>query len=455
MMLDFVFWVALGLFIVTISLLTLNPIFGIPLLFISKPVIDATFERPVLFDLRLTELTGVLVPVLVCLHMVLGKREASFGRMPHKYLWLLYVANVFFFSSLIAYQQDLRSGANVFFRHVNGFVGFFMVQAFFLPPARRVWLFRSLIVAGLFPVGVGVFQMVTGATWRVQQTEGVIRNIGLWHDAVNIRQYMLQTLLVLLLYSAVYAGPRVWKQLGLIAYMAATVMVMIKAFSKAGFATLALWSGCWGLLFRKYAVLWIPTITIVLLGGLWAADVIGNVLQMFHKEIGFFQGEVSGTRTFAGRWYAWQEMMEEWQGYEWFSKVFGSGRVATGAHNDYLQLLFHGGFVGLLCYVGLLGTLGVKVFLNLRQDLTPMNLIACMAFLMWMVDTIGLVPSAYPGYQWFVWGMVGLSLRLHAENRLEAAPNPVIALSEESSRSVLAPEGLPLQPARKYPLLSP
>jgi hypothetical protein len=30
---------------------------------------------------------------------------------------------------------------------------------------------------------------------------------------------------------------------------------------------------------------------------------------------------------------------------------------------------------------------------------------------MWMVDSIGLVPSAYPGYQWFVWGIIGICLR--------------------------------------------
>ena len=356
---------------------------------------------------------------------------------------------------LIVFQDGLRPGANVFFRHLNGLVGFYMVQAFFLPPQRRPWLFRSLIVAGLFPVGVGLFQLATGVTWKVEHSEGILRNIGIWHDAVNIRQYMLQTLLVLFLYGAVYTERQVWKKLGLFVYMIGTIMVCIKAFSKSGFATLILWTGCWGLLFRKYAVLLIPMLGILLFGGLLAADLLGSVLQVFQKEIGFLQGDISGTRTFAGRWHSWQALMAEWQTYDWFQKLFGSGRVAIGAHNDYLQLLFHGGFLGLFCYVMLLGTIGTKLFLNLRQALTPMNMAAGMAYLMWMVDTIGLVPSAYPGFQWFVWGLVGLSLRLHASEELSNDSSQTEASDWERQMSNSSDKGKLKESQRKFPLLIP
>lgn len=454
-MIEMLFPIAVFLFMLTIGLLAINPAFGIPLLFISKPFIDTTFERPVLFDLRLTELIGVLVPLLIVGHMIFASREESVNRMPLKEVWLIYVANVFFFSALIAYQQDLRSGANVFFRHVNGLVGFYMLQAFFLHPSRRIWLFRGLLVAGLFPVAVGLFQMATGVTWRVEHSEGVLRNIGLWHDAVNIRQYMLQTFLVLLVYGAVYTGRQVWKQIGAVVYAVATLFVCIRAFSKSGLATLALWVGCWGLLFRTYAVLFIPTMGVLLFVGLWLTDALENVLQVFQKEIGFIQGDVAGTRTFAGRWHSWQALLAEWQDYSWFQKVFGSGHVAIGAHNDYLQLLFHGGFLGLLCYVGLLATIGCKLFINLRHALTPLNMAACMAFLMWMVDTIGLVPSAYPAYQWFVWGMVGLGMRVHAVQIARPLERQDVGEHPERVTSSLVLAGGSAGSSRKYPLLLP
>jgi hypothetical protein len=34
-----------------------------------------------------------------------------------------------------------------------------------------------------------------------------------------------------------------------------------------------------------------------------------------------------------------------------------------------------------------------------------------MVFAMWLVDAIGLVPSLYSGYQWFVWGVIGIAVR--------------------------------------------
>jgi hypothetical protein len=52
---------------------------------------------------------------------------------------------------------------------------------------------------------------------------------------------------------------------------------------------------------------------------------------------------------------------------------------------------------------------------------------ALMVYTMYLIDTIGLVPSVYPGYQWFVWGIIGLSLRRAAEERrlpLAAASQP-------------------------------
>jgi O-antigen ligase len=454
-MTEILLYAAVGLFAVTVVGLAVNPIYGIPLLFISKPIIDTTFAMPLVFGFKLTELIAVAVPLVILAHMIMGSSDRSLGHLPFKFLWLPYVAYILLFSMFIAYNQDLREGASVFFRYLNGFIGFYMLQAFFLSDERRKWLFRSLIAAGLFPVGVGLFQLVTGVAWRVEQSEGVLRNIGLWHDAVNIRQYTLQTLLALLLYSAVYVGARVWRQCAMLLYIVATIMVCIKAYSKAGLAILGLWTGCWGLLFRKYAVVLIPVMSVLLLGGLWVADLLNNVLQVFQKEIGFVSGDIAGTRTFAGRWFSWQLMLNEWQRYDWFMKLFGSGKVATGAHNDYLQMLFHGGIVGLSFYVALLGTIGMKLMINLRQALSPMNLVAFMAFLMWMVDTIGLVPSAYPGYQWFVWGLIGLSLRLHATAPQGVGTQQAGVPVTEPLPELLSLAGSPLGSTKKFPLLSP
>jgi hypothetical protein len=30
---------------------------------------------------------------------------------------------------------------------------------------------------------------------------------------------------------------------------------------------------------------------------------------------------------------------------------------------------------------------------------------------MWIIDSMGLTPSVYPAYQWYVWGFIGLALK--------------------------------------------
>jgi hypothetical protein len=73
---------------------------------------------------------------------------------------------------------------------------------------------------------------------------------------------------------------------------------------------------------------------------------------------------------------------------------------------------------------------------------------------MWLVDAIGLVPSSYPGYQWFVWGFIGLSLRLREEaGRAAERPDP----SRDAAVSRGIPGGFAMPPAltaeRRFPSL--
>ncbi|MEW6247779.1 MAG: hypothetical protein AB1555_13865 [Nitrospirota bacterium] len=453
-----ILYAATALFCVSVLTLVVSPVIGIPLVFVAKPFIDATFDQAVLLDFRLTELTAALVPLVIAGHLLFSDEEGRLSRMPLKGIWMLYAADVCFFSGLIAYNQGLREGAEVLLRHLNGLVGFYMLQRFFQSDARVKGLLLGLAAAGLFPVAVGLYQLATGTVWRFEQSEGVIRNIGLWHDAVSLRVYALQTIFAVLVYGAMYAKrtnvPGVlltWIYTGL------TTAVLLKTYSKSGIFTLATWTACWTLLRRQYVALAL----VAAVGGVfafWYGDgLIADIFQIYQKELGFLSGAVEKTRTFAGRWYGWQEMLAEWERFHWAAKLFGSGKVAIGAHNDYLQILFHGGALGLVIYVWLLLAIGARILGDLRRATDPLSVGALMLFTMWLVDAVGLVPSAYPGYQWFVWGMVGLSFARRTQER----PASTDAKAEADPDATAAPSRYePLVPVgarsgRRFPLLSP
>jgi hypothetical protein len=72
--------------------------------------------------------------------------------------------------------------------------------------------------------------------------------------------------------------------------------------------------------------------------------------------------------------------------------------------------LIASGVIGLMGYIFVMMIIGWMLLSRLRLQCTPINIIALMLFLMWLVDCMGLHPGLYVSYQWFIWGMIGLSV---------------------------------------------
>lgn len=409
--------------IATLLMLAVHPVTGVVLLFISKPIIDATWAIPLFLGMPLTQIIAGLVPIFVAGRMIIAKNDESFQLMPLKWIWLVYVCYAGIFSAFILYNQDPQSAANIFFRYGNGLAGFYMLQAFFHQGHRQKLIFLAMMIGGLFPIGVGLYQLATGATWQTQDIEGISRNIGMYHDAITIRHYAMQAILAILLFGSVFTHQHILQLAGRWLYLSLATVIMAKAYSKAGFLTLGIWVGCWNGLQRRFLILSFLALLGFLAGSYYATQHIGQIMQIYHKEIDFIEGKGEAKRTFNGRWYLWQEMYSEWDQLDWPAKTFGSGKVALGSHNDYFQMLFHGGVVGLLIYLVLLGTIGFRILTNLRRKADSLTIAALMALTSWLVDTIGLVPSSYSGYQWFIWGIIGLSLRRRTLDNASVLPS--------------------------------
>jgi len=415
--------------LIAIALLVVKPTWGIPALFIVRPLVDTQWEHPLVLGLKLTEIVSVLVPMIVLSRAALsGDQRSSLRSLPMRGMWLWWTVDVASFSAMIAYSSGAMDGLNVFFRHVNGLAGFYMVQAYMseddADTRRFVW---SLVLAGLFPVGTGMVEAITGHHWNTTYGEdGVVRGIGLYHDAITIRYYALQTIMGLLLLCSLYVARRRLLQAAAMVYGLAALVVIQQAYSKAGATIVAAWALLWPTLRRTYRQLAALCAAALVVGAWYGTQVMSAVGFIFKREIGALEGTSTVNHAFAGRWYLWQDMLGEWQSFGILAKTFGAGHVATGAHNDYIQILFHGGLVALSVYGLLLSLTLVRIVKNLRAERGVFQSAALLAFVMWLVDTIGLVPSAYSGYQWFVWGVIGLSFRKVADtagsSAVEAAP---------------------------------
>jgi hypothetical protein len=151
--------------------------------------------------------------------------------------------------------------------------------------------------------------------------------------------------------------------------------------------------------------------------------------QLFHTEIeeATGDGDVDSSRLLHGRIGVWQNILAGFSEASAIEQMVGV-RSAAGAHNDFLQKLIYGGFVGLTIYLVLLWMIGVRVAKLYFREKTPINLMAVMIFGGWMIDTIGVVPSLYPGYQWYAWGLIGLAIKglaFERESQTVVKPGPL------------------------------
>ncbi|TWJ16710.1 hypothetical protein [Geobacter argillaceus] len=402
--------------IIALSALFIYPFYGIMLLFIVRPLVDTMYSYELIYGLHLTEIVSVLVPCIIAMRIVLDSDKIlALKDMPLKYIWFIYAIYICFSSLIILYCQDLSSAANIFFRHINGFIGFYMVQAYFTDKKIR-YFFLSLVLAGVFPMTIGIYEFATNQHWKNTYSEGLLRNIGLYHDAITVRYYALQTILGIILYFSIYIRSYFVHVIAFM-YACASSIVMYKTYSKAGIIVLSTWLLVWAVFKRNILLL-----TLLICLGITAVcvenGVLTNITRIFQKEIGAVTGTGKSERIFEGRVYIWRDMVNEWTEKSTLQKTFGSGKKAVESHNDYLMMLFHGGIVGLVVYLVLLIFIGIRILSNLRERVGPLNIGVLMAYLMWMTDSIGLVPSAYSGYQWFVWGIIGLGLRVHQNEKL-------------------------------------
>jgi hypothetical protein len=412
-------YTAVSLSVVALAMLLAKPLWGVMAIFLVRPLVDATWAQPLIFDFKLTELLSSFVPLIIFVRMIAddgGPRPLR--DMPLKWIWLAWSLDAVLFSSLIMIDSDWRLGLSVLMRHLNGLTGFYMLQAYCRNEKDFLRFAWAMAIAGIFPMTTGAIEGLTGLHWRVTLGEnGVIRNVGFYHDAITIRYFALQTIMSLLVILAIGKRSTLVKAICLV-YGLAAVFVLKGAYSKSGLLTLGSWVLLWPILRKNFKALMGVTAAIFLVILYFSKEIMDSVGFVFVNEIAVVQGQGQVDQTFAGRWYLWKDLAKQWLSLDPVSQVFGAGHAATGAHNDYLQVLFHGGLIGLCIYVTLLCAVGWAIVRSLwgRRDIWAIA--PLFVFIMWIVDTIGLIPSAYSGYQWFVWGIVGFCLRHRQDERL-------------------------------------
>jgi O-antigen ligase len=374
-----------------------------------KSLIDASWENRFL-GVNCLQIIGVFLPLLIFPRIIFSKNSNFFKNK------LAYVALFYLFTNLLGCMALIAEGrynvaSEVFFRVLNGTLGFFMFQVYFSDRDSFKRLLLALLIAGLFPMSMGIYQVISGKLWHIRETAGgLIRNVGLYHDAFGIRAYGFQTLTAILLIRSYFFKKRTFWEIIMAIYALLWCVIIFKSYSKAAVVIFATWIISWSFFNRKILLFLFVLFGLVIVNIATGNKIFGDVQTLFQKEIGAYEGTMDSKYILAGRTIGWKALWEAWKKKGIFQKTFGTGHNPP-AHNEYLRILYVNGVFGLLSYIAILLIIGIKVLAKMIRGPTPLNVMAFMIFSMWFVDTIGLHPGLYPSYQWYVWGFLTLGLK--------------------------------------------
>ena len=368
----------------------------------TKSIIDMFWDVKI-GPLSIMAVQGVMLPFLF---LPLFKQRK---RMPKSWL---NNASVYFialsFGLVWGLIENPLDTFEAFLININVFLGFLLLPLLIQDKKHLKQFLLAMMIGGVFPILVTMYQLQTGIIFQDRQTIGLSRFVGLYHDAFPVRFYGLMSLMSILLYQSVFSIKGFYLKGFMLFLSAGAFLSVYLVFSKAAVVILGFWIVLL-LVFSKskikqgFSILVGLNVIFLVFGD----AVFSNIEQLFSKEVGYQSGEVADVRyTLAGRGYIWDNYWNFWLNQQnVFFQWFGDG-IARPAHNEYLRVLLTNGIIGVLFLLVFVINIIRKSF-KINKHL---RVFGFMLFTMYLIDSIGLVPGVYYYYNILVWGLFGLLL---------------------------------------------
>lgn len=376
----------------------IKPFEAILFAFSIKPVMDMSYHIEVA-GLTLGRLMSVIIVFHFLACIFLSIKHWSTIRV--RYFVVVWIVMTFI-SYAVTGLENIIMGLELLFRYMNFLLPFLAVP--FVINRNENLFFKVLILASFFPITVSLLQIAGIPIGFHEKTiAGLLRPRGFFHDIFTNRLYFLYGM-VGSSYFLVRGKKLSTKWLGGIFFILANIC-MLYMYSKSGYLIIAFF---WLLIFIHLRIphkkVIVPlTIPLIILLLIFYAD---QFMAVYQKEINFLLGQEKVGRLFQGRVFGWIDAIKEWSNSGLAQQFFGQGDLALGMHNDFLRILFSNGLLGLFLYLVFLLYIFVLLCLNYFKKRTFEVALAITLFFVFILDSIGLVPTLYPAYNWMVWGII-------------------------------------------------
>jgi O-antigen ligase len=368
----------------------------------TKSIMDAFWEIK-FGPLSILSIQGILIPILFY-EVILQRKIIPKSWLRNAKIYILALSFGLFWALFIKPIATIET----IVLNVNIFLGFILIPILITNQKRLKQLLLAIIIGGVFPVAVSLFQLQTGVIFQERATVGLIRYVGFYHDAFPVRFYGLLSLLSILIYQSVFKIKGIFLKIFMIAMAGGAFLSVYAVFSKAGVGIVGFWVVLL-LLFSKSKIKQglsiLVGLSVIFL--VFGDAVSSNIEQLFSKEVNYQSGENTDARyTLAGRGYIWENAWQFWtQEQSALFQWLGDG-IMRPVHNEFLRVLMANGIFGVLFLVIFI-SVQIKNIFKIHKNIRVFGM---MLLGMYIIDSTGLVPGVYYYYNILVWGIFGILL---------------------------------------------
>jgi len=350
------------------------------------------------------------------------KKEQLY-EFPYLKLFLFYFFLNLFVAINIYFNNGWFSALDFFIKSVFMPLSFYLFYQYYRNHSDGKRLIIILIVSGIFPLAFILVQKFSGHVWFYRETRGIVRNVGLYHDIVTPRIFLMQTLIGIFIYWHYFLRQkRKLSTIILISLLLLTGLGIYYLYSKAILITLFVWLLMFAILRGKKNAVPVVAIFALLIVIFFSGVIIeSEIHQVFSKEVDFVSGNLSSDYVLSGRGGIWKMYLNNWNNLPFFRKIIGVGVSHAYFHNDYLRILFSGGIFQLSIYIIIIVIFTFRLLNNYIHQNFFLSFIALLCVSYLFIDSFGHVTSLYPHMQIFIWGLVGLSINENLEWKEEKA----------------------------------
>nr|WP_321231921.1 hypothetical protein [uncultured Psychroserpens sp.] len=367
---------------------------------VTKSILDAFWEYRI-GPLSFTSFGGLLIPAIFFPILRRKKMFPNFWRKNSYFLLIAMALGLVFALPAMPFET-----IELILLALNVYMAFYIIPYLVNSPQRLKKILIAIILGGVFPAAVSMFQFQTGIIFQERETVGLTRYVGFYHDAFPVRFYGLFSLFSIIAYFYLIKPKRKIIKYGLIGLSFISLFSVYLVFSKAAIAIISFWTVLFIFLSKSKLKVLVSIVLIASVLFIAYGDVISsNVEQLFSKEVGFQTGDIKDARhTLAGRGYVWDDYWQFWTTEQHvFFQWFGDG-IGRPTHNESFRILLLSGIIGLFFFIIYL----FSIFKTILKANKNAKVLCFMLFGMYLIDCIGLDTGYYYYYNILLWGFIGL-----------------------------------------------